>query len=334
MFKTGLLPIACLASLVFLAPALAADPAASGFKAGYDAGYKAAMEALKGAQAVAAAGPTAVPHTSAAAAPNGPPDWWNHSSLAAPRLDPAWRHRVEVRVGGTSLSGNDSGHAISGGGKLYSRSGRWTNELVVSIDKRRILQGGGGVSQRDYRMLEDSIRYDLSDKLYAATGLILERDDVNSIDHRTTVLAGAGYYLVDTPKLRINTFAGLGRLRESYLEPVPALIGIDGRSSGLVYLYQTLDWQLAENWSLQQGLRHIHDLDESGRYGDDPNHPGAYRALSMVKRYRTVGSLALTYQLSPRSAISASVESRFDSNPWPDVQGRDTVRRLSLNLMH
>lgn len=306
------------------------------FRAGYEAGYRAALQALQ-AGGSAAALPPAAP---AAAAPpaarteTGPPDWWNHSALLYRDLVPQWRHRVELQFSGATLSGNDSGRALRGGAKVFSRQARWTNELIYSIDKRKIQQPGGSLNQRDVQMLSESVRYDLTPGLYASGGVILEHDDVNLIDRRTTVLGGLGYYLVDTPRVRINTFAGLGRLHETYLAPVPALIGIEGRSSPLLYLYQTLDWQLTDQWVLQQGLRHMQDLDESGRYGPDPLRPGAYRIDAMVRRYRDVASLSLTYLLSPKSAITLGLESRFDSNPWPEVRRRDTSRRLTLNVMY
>lgn len=263
-----------------------------------------------------------------------PHDWWNHSALLYSRLEPAWRHHVELQFSGTGLSGNDSGHALRASGKLFSRSNQWTNELIVSLDKRHIVQAGGAINQRDYKMLQDSLRYDFGDKLYTAAGFIVERDDVNYIDRRDTVLAGFGYYVFDNPRMRLNTFVGLGKLNETYLDPVPGLIGISERSSGLLYLYQTFDWQLAKKWSLQQGFRQIRDLSESGKYVPDPSNPGLYTAGSMVKRYRNVANLSLNYQLSPRSAVSLGIESRYDSNPWPDVQPRDTTKRLSLNLMY
>lgn len=325
----------------------AADPASADYQAGYAAGYKAALEALKsGAAGTAPAAPAPTPAPAvASAAPAraaGPADWWNHSSLMGQaqqplldlRLDPGWRHRTEVNLSGTNMSGNDNGFAVRAGGKLYSRSGRWTNELQANVDRRRILQAGGATNQRDYRIFEESIRYDLTDKWYASTGIILERDDVAGIDSRATGLAGLGYYLVDNDKFRVNLFGGLGRLRERYMDPVPALIGLDGRSSGLLYLYQTFDWQINADWSLQQGFRHMRDLDDSGVYALDPARPGLYSAVRQEKRYRNVASVALTYQLNPRSSVSLSVESRYDSNPWPDVQPHDITRRLILNLMY
>lgn len=314
----------------------AADPASPEFKAGYEAGFKAAQEAMKAAAQNAPAA-AVTPPARAAAQPAGsaePGDWWNHSARLYRQLDPAWRHHVELQFSATGLNGNDTGHALRGNGKLFSRSGVWTNELIASLDKRKIVQAGGAVNQRDYKMLQESVRYDLTGKLYGSGGFIVERDDVNFIDRRNTLLAGLGYYALDTDSMRLNLFAGLGRLKETYLAPVPALVGIDGRSSNLLYLYQTFDWQIAEKWSLQQGFRQIRDLDDSGRYTPDPLRPGLYTASEMLKRYRNLTNVTLNYQLSPRSAVSFGVERRYDSNPWPDVKPRDTIKRLSLNLMY
>ncbi|MEC4720695.1 DUF481 domain-containing protein [Noviherbaspirillum sp. CPCC 100848] len=335
------------------APAATAAPAAkpvpgatADYQAGYDAGYKAAMEALKAsAMPATAAAPTSAqaaavaPTAVAVAAPapganNEPKDWWNHSALLYRQLDPAWRHHAELQFSATGLNGNDTGHALRGTGKLFSRSNRWTNELVASIDKRKIVQAGGAVNQRDYKMLQESLRYDITSNLYGSAGFIIERDDVNFIDRRDTVLAGFGYYLFDTPTMRLNAFVGLGKLDETYLAPVPSLVGISSRDSGLLYFYQTFDWQLSQNWTLQQGFRQIRDLDESGRYVLASSGPTPYTAAEFVKRYRNVSNVSLNYQLSPRSVLSFGVESRYDSNPWPDVRPRDTVRRISVNLLY
>jgi hypothetical protein len=316
------------------------------FKAGYEAGYKAALEALRSGATTPAAAPGAAPAPPGAApapavaqaappaAPAGPPDWWNHSALIYPDLHPEWRHRLEILLAGNNLNGNDNGFAIRGGAKLYSRTGRWTNDLKGNIDRRRILQAGGANNVRDYLFLEESVRYDLTDKAYASAGFILERDDVNYIDRRGTVLGGLGYYLVDNPKMRVNLFAGLGALHETYMEPVPSLIGVSSRNSGLLYLYQTFDWQLSPTWSVQQGIRYMRDFDKSGVYGPDPSRPGLYRSEGEVNRFRTVASVGLTYHIDPRSSITLSVESRYDSNPWPEVEPHDIARRLVFNLLY
>ncbi|HEY0844907.1 MAG TPA: DUF481 domain-containing protein [Noviherbaspirillum sp.] len=339
--RSSLRPTLKALALALLAAQLAhaADPASPEFKAGYEAGYKAAMEALRAgaagatAAAVATPAPRPVPGQATAGAPE-PGDWWSHSARLYRQIDPAWRHHVELQFSATDLHGNDTGHALRGNGKLFSRSGLWTNELIGSLDKRKIVQAGGAINQRDYKMLQDSVRYDLTAKLYGSGGFIIERDDVNFIDRRNTLLAGLGYYALDNERMRLNLFAGLGRLKETYLQPVPSLIGIDGRNSNLLYLYETFDWQIAEKWSLQQGFRQIRDLDESGRYTPDPLRPGLYAESEMVKRYRNLSNVTLNYQLSPRSALSFGVERRYDSNPWPDVKSTDTIKRLSLNLMY
>gem|GEM_PF-1240184 len=307
----------------------------SAYKAGYEAGYKAALEALKSGNAAAPTSPTTASPPVAApqsAKADGPPDWWNHSALIYPALTPTWRHHAELQISASSLSGNDEGSAVRGGGKLISRFNQWTNELIFSSDKRSINQSGV-INKRDTRMFQESLRYDLTNKLYAAGGYIWETDDVNFIDNRHTVLGGLGYYIFDTPRMRLNAFAGLGKFKETYLEPVPDLIGKSGRSSGLIYLYETFDWQIAERWSLQQGFRQIRDLDESGVYVLDPS-TGTYVAPTTVKRYRNAASLSLNYQMSPRSVLSLGVDQRHDSNPWPDVKPTDTTRRLSVNFIY
>lgn len=337
---------------VFAAAAQAADPATDpAYKAGFDAGYKAAMEALKSGAAPATPAAPSAPAVAPAVAPtaaapavatqaksDGPPDWWNHSALLYDKLDPAWRHHAELQFSGTSLSGNDTGIAVRASGKLYSRSDKWTNEAVLTMDRRSIDQSGVP-NVRDYRMFQESPRYDLSKQLYVSAGYIWETDDKSYINNRNTWLGGVGFYVLDNPKMRLNTFVGVGRLNESYLKDIQTFTGLTSRSSGLIYLYQSFDWQISEDWSLQQGFRQIRDLSESGHYSLNPAYSPAlsnsypYAADSMVKRYRNVSNISLNYRLSPRSALTLGVEQRYDSNPWPDVKSRDTTKRLSLNVM-
>ena len=325
-----------------------AGPEAS-YKAGYEAGYQAALKALEAnsapapmhidatAPVVPMAQPVATASGPAAPGARGsqsgePADWWNHSALLYSKLTPEWRHHAELQFSETSLRGNDSGSAMRASGKLFSRSNRWTNDMLLTIDRRAIAQSAGTSSKRDYRMFQDSVRYDLSDRLYASAGYIWETDDTSYIDNRHTLLAGAGYYLIDTAKVRLNAFAGFGRLKETYLEPVPSLIGITERGSNLLYFYQTFEWKFAENWSLQQGFRQIRDLQESGKYVLSSDG-STYVAGSMVKRYRNTANLSIDYRFSPRGTISAGVEVKHDSNPWPDVLPTDTTKRLSVNWM-
>lgn len=363
--------LAALTLLIALAGATGVARAADGnsYDAGYQAGYRAALEAAKKALAegrklddIAAApplaggegppaatgvGPVVLAPTAApgsAAANKEPADWWNHSSLAfglTPRDE--WRHSLQLQLSGVSLSGNEDGDAWRGGGKFFSRYGRFTNELTGTLDKREINSSGGAVNKRDYRLLQESLRYDLTDRWYVAGGVILERDDMSLIDRRTTFLLGPGYYWLDNDKFRLNTYLGYGRAGEKYMAYVRDHVGIDSRDFDMLYFYQTFEWRFAENWGLRQGFRLMQDLDESGRYVFDPvtsippsrTNPQGYEryvADKWVKRYRTVGAVDIDYRLSPRSVVSFGFETRYDSNPWPDVERRDRVKRLTLNL--
>jgi putative salt-induced outer membrane protein YdiY len=331
---------------VFAPTVQAADAPASGtYQQGFEAGYKAAMEAMKSGPApTMAVMPTAVPVAAATppagdqAKSDGPPDWWNHSALLYEKLDTNLRHHAELQFSGTSLSGNDAGIAIRASGKLFSRLDRWSNEALLTIDRRSINQSGV-LNVRDYRMFQESPRYDLTKQFYASAGYIWETDDKSYIDNRNTWLGGVGFYVLDNPKMRLNTFVGVGRLNERYLKDIQTYTGLTSRSSGLLYLYQSFDWQISEDWSFQQGFRQIRDLDESGHYvlntARSPSDPNSfpYVADSMVKRYRNVSNVALNYKLSPRSSLMLGIEQRYDSNPWPDVKSTDTIKRLTLNVM-
>jgi hypothetical protein len=358
--------IACAVLLACAAGVQAAD--APPYDAAYQAGYRAALEAAKKAlaegrkldelatpatapagdmapNAATGAGPVNLSQpTPASAGSAAPPDWWNHSSLAfGLKPQDEWRHSFQLQLSGASLSGNENGSGWRGGGKFLSRYGRLTNELSGTVDKRDIKSAGGGANTRDYRLLQDSLRYDLTDRWYVSGGAILERDDIALVTRRVTWLAGPGYYWLDTDKFRLNTFLGLGNVRENYMQYVRQHVGVDERSAGLLYFYETFAWQISENWGLRQGYRLMQDLDKSGHYVFDPARstpPSAsnpmgferYKADHWVNRYRTVAALDFDYRLGPRSTLSFGYETRFDSNPWPDVIRRDHTRRMTVNL--
>lgn len=358
MLRTPLRPTAALLFALSATPLGAAEGGQAATDAAYAAGYRDALEAVRAAQAAGHAIDTLAPPASApatvaasvaappaATADSGPREWWNHSSLRQPLQlhDDAWRHAAQAQLSFSSLSGNDDGNAWRGNGKLHSRLGRWTNELSLTLDKRNIKSANGALNSRDYRMLQESLRYDLTDRWYTAGGFILERDDVSLVDRRVTALAGAGYYWLDNERFRLNTYLAMGRVDERYMDYVRDHVEVDQRASGLLYLYQTFSWQLSENLSLRQGFRLMQDLKRSGHYVFDPvasTPPSAdnpqgferYRAANWVKRYRTITAVDLDYRLGPRSSASLGFENRYDSNPWPDVIRRDIVKRLSLNI--
>lgn len=336
-------PVAGLFALMLAGAVAAETPAAEpqpGYDAGFKAGYAAALKELsaKKAEAEAPAAPTVpAPAGPALSAPPtaGMPDWWNHSSYLYPNRD-GWRHHLEGGLSFTSLGGNDSGDATRINAKAFSQIGHWTNELSLSVDKREIVQVSGGLNEKDYRIFQENLRRDLSENWYVGGGYIWELDDQNLIDSRHTVLAGLGYYWIDRPGLRLDTFFGLGRFRENYMEFVRDYVGIERRDSNIFYAYQTLQWQLAPSWSLRQGFRLINDHGKSGRYVLDPANPrsGLYVPAEFVRRYRYLASLNLDYQLTPRAMLSFGFEKRHDSNPWPDVLKSDYTRRFSFNFQY
>lgn len=338
-----------------LPPALAAGSYDDGYREGFAAAIEAARQALRNGQSLdslqvpapVTAGrslDSAAPMASAGGpAAAEPRDWWNHSSLRYPLHTDAWRHGVELDLSYTGVTGNDDGSAWRANSAWHARLGRWTNELSLNLDKRDIVSVDGRVNRRDYRLLQQSLRYDLSDRWYLAGGFMLERDDVSLIDSRITALFGTGYYWIDDGRIRLNTYAAIGRFNEQYMDYVRDHVDIDSRDSGLVYLYQTFSWKITERLSLRQGLRLMWDTGRSGRYELDPvtsTPPSAsnpqgferYSATDWVRRYRSVAAIDVDYRLSPGVSASVGIERRYDSNPWPDVMRADTVRRMSLRL--
>lgn len=332
---------------------------------GYQEGYRAALEAARKAiaegrtaefvrdaapataatPAAAALAVPAVPAKLAAATPpgaKGPGDWWNHSSLLYPQGNDDWQNQAKLQGSFSSLSGNNTGSATMAKGEWFARQGRWTNELTLSIEQRNLAAVDGSVNSRDYRLLQESLRYDLNESLYASGGFIVERDDLTLVKSRVTGLIGLGRYWLDNSTLRLNTYAGLGQLNERYMSYVPAHVGLSQRSSALLYLYEQANWYINDRWSLRQGFRLMRDLQNSGQYRLDQGKslpPSAqnpqgfefFSAVSQTYRFRTVAALDLDYKLSPSSTVSLGLESRFDSNPWPGVVKRDNIRRVVLN---
>lgn len=357
------LSIALAIGLITLAPlARAADSPEYG--KGYQEGYRAALEAARKAiaegrttefvrdatpatadTAPPAAAAPAVPATVAAATPpvaKGLGDWWNHSSLRYAQGMDSWQNQARLQGSFSSLDGNNTGNATMAKGEWFARQGRWTNELSLNIERRNLAAVGGPANFRDYRLLQESLRYDLDESLYASGGFIYERDDLTLINSRVTGLMGLGRYWLDNSTLRLNTYAGLGRLNERYMSYVPDHVGVSQRSSGLLYIYEQASWRINDQWNLRQGFRLMRDLQKSGQYqldqgaslppsAQNPQGFEIYSAVSQTYRFRTVAALDLDYKLSPSSTLSLGLESRFDSNPWPGVVKRDTIRRVVLN---
>lgn len=347
-------------------PAFAVSTYDDGYRAGFAAALQAARQAIEQGRSLeslhapagtapqpdlytapstapSAAPPAAAAHASVPSADAEPRDWWNHSSLRYPLRDQAWRHGGQLDLSYTGVTGNDDGAAWRANAAWYARLGRWTNELSLKIDNRDIVSASGAVNRRDFALLQESLRYDLTGRWYLAGGFIAERDDMALIDSRATALFGTGYYWIDQGPFRLNTYAAIGYFDERYMDYVRDHVEVDGRNSGLLYLYQTFSWKISERVSLRQGLRLMWDADRSGRYALDPTRstpPGPenpqgferYSAVDWVRRYRSVAAIDIDYRLAPGVAASFGIERRYDSNPWPDVMRADTVKRVSLRL--
>lgn len=125
---------------------------------------------------------------------------------------PPIRYQGTLNVGGNRTSGNTNTQAVN-------VSTRWT----VRSDRHRVLAEGkynyGEVNRQvTVRNTLASLKYDLflSRKIFANAEGLLEKDTFQNLTSRTTMGAGFGYQLFDTPRATVSAVAGLAHVSEHY----------------------------------------------------------------------------------------------------------------------
>jgi len=259
-------------------------------------------------------------------------DWWDHSSLKYEPMPSGYLLHLEGQYNFASLSGNNSGSVYRGGGRFVARKDRLTNYLSYQIDKRKISQSDGGHTDIDYQIFQESLRYDISRKLYAEGGFIWEKDRISLIDNRDIYYAGAGWHVLDLDGFRLDLFAAAGYETELYAPRVMQALGFDRAHHYISYLGQDCLWHIGRRLALHESFRVFTDFEKTSIYNlaDD----GTVTTTGKTNRYRWKFRTDLDFKLTRNFSFVSSYEINYDNNPWPTVLKRDSVLTTGVKFSY
>jgi len=212
-----------------------------------------------------------------------------------------WSARVMLGVNGSS--GNSDRFRIHGRGELNREGERNRINLYASGD----LDEKDGETTADQVLVGGRVEQDIDERLFGFFRQDFERDEVETIDLRSTSLLGIGYFAIKSPTLVWKPRAGVGY---EYEKPSEG----DSNDSVLGSLGWSLEHTRAE-W-----LRLTHEFDYLPKV-DDP-----------FDDYRLVSDLGAEVPLadSEEWAVRFGLRHKFNSMPQSGIEELDTNYDVSV----
>lgn len=313
------------------------------YREGREAGRKEAEAALKGEarpteaapQAAAPAPPAAGPVTAEHAKPDLDA-WWEKSSLKYSPVPGQWLFHVEGTLDYKHRTGNTQSDRYNGSASLMVRKWRFTNTLSYIIDKeftQQLSQTGTYTksTENDYRSVQDSLRYDLTDRLYAEGGYLWEKDRANYIAGRNSYYAGVGYTLIDMERHNLGVFAAGGYERENYPELIKNALNLEYLETGAAYFREDYRWNITDRLTYKQTFRIIQNLKSTDVYNNDVTR---FYVTGDTNRYRWFLINELYFKLVPHVSFMIGYKYEYDSNPWPTVDKTDTTLKSGIQFSY
>jgi len=206
----------------------------------------------------------------------------------------------EVDIGGLYQTGNSPLDTISASGKLIYQKGSWENEFALSYN---FVNDSGTTTTRRF-VARDQTKYTLSERWYATSRLRFVDDKDDGFQWQTFELAGPGYRVFDTDKLKFSVEAGPG-LRQAREKSE------DGGSVN----NDLVGWAAADfAWKITKGAKFTNNFGSSGD----------------SKRVQLDNTTALTLKIVDDFSARLSYEVRHDTDPGDDAEKTDTTAKASL----
>lgn len=289
------------------------------------------------------AGKTAGETASKAAAPAGQPvaapqaeqglgAWWEKNSLTYGSLPERWLFHSEGTLDYKLKKGNTESEVYNGSASLMARKRRFTNTLFYAVDRETSEPTPVAPTDNtdtDYRSFQESLRYDLTAKLYGETGYMWEKDTANLVSSRDIFYAGLGYALLDQGPLHLEIFLGGGSQEEKFPEAIRDSLGITAEQVTAGYFREDFQWKISERITYKETFRIIQNFSDSEVFNDDPAN--LYQT-GETKRYRWFLINEIYFSLTDHLSFMTGYKIEYDSNPWPTVRDRDETLKSGIQF--
>jgi len=293
------------------------------YREGIAAGRKEAAAELKCGTAPASTAPSSIASEASAAVQHRPAKeslgkWWEKSSLKYSPLPEGWLFHFEGSLDYKHQSGNISSNLYDGSATLKVRKHRFTNTLALIINKQstaQILSPGSAAVQidNDYHSLQESLRFDLTKRLYADVGYTWEKDTVNYIEHRNIFYSGMGYAPIDTRRHSLEVFAAGGYEKVQFPDLVKDFVNLDHLNAAALFFREDYRWNISDRIAYKQTFRIIQNFQKSLIINADQLN---LHAVGETYRYRWFLLNEVYLKLVEHLNFSSGSKIEYNNNPW------------------
>jgi putative salt-induced outer membrane protein YdiY len=293
------------------------------YREGMAAGRKEAAAELKCGTAPASPAPSSIISEVPAAVPNRPAKenfdkWWEKSSLNYSPLPARLLFHVEGDLSYKHISGNLRSNLYEGSATLKARKHRFTNTLAFNINKESVSQilapGLAAVKiDTNYYNLQESIRFDLTKRLYADVGYTWEKDTINYIKDRNILYSGIGYAPIDTRRHSLEAFVAGGSEKVQFPNSVKAYVSRDHLHAATIYFREDYRWNISDRITYKQTFRIIQNFEDNLAINIDQIK---FHAVGEPYRYRWFLLNEIYWKLVEHLNFSSGSKLEYNNNPW------------------
>jgi hypothetical protein len=249
-------------------------------------------------------------------------DWWNKSSLDYDPMPQQFLLHGDIEYRYQKASGNMDSFVHALLSRIDLRKRRITNSFAYTVDKNKIETTFAGRSEQNHQIVEDTIKFDLTPKIFANAGAIWETNTIALIDSRYALYGGAGYRLFTTAGHKFYALLAYGYLDEKYTGNVVRMLGFSKRNFNTGFLDQNYEWNVTESVTFNEKFRLIHSLNSTEHFV--LNESGNLTSRGRKRRNIDVVSLHLDFKITDSFFLTNEYLINYDGTPWPGVKTTDT----------
>jgi hypothetical protein len=293
------------------------------YQEGMAAGRKEAAAKLKCESASTSAALSSNASEAPAAVQDGliqksPGKWWEKSSLKYSPLPERWLFHIEGSLNYKHSSGNLRSNLYEGSATLKVRKHRFTNTLAFIINRESMAQipspGSAAIEiDTDYQSIQESLRFDLTKRLYADVGYTLEKDTINYIKARNIFYTGIGYAPIDARKHSLEAFVAGAYEKVQFPDSVKAFVSTDHLNAAAIYFREDYHWDISERIAYKQTFQFIQNFENSLIINADQFN---LHVVGETYRYRWFLSNEIYWRLVEHLNFSSGSKIEYNSNPW------------------
>jgi hypothetical protein len=309
------------------------------YREGMEAGRKEAATELKCVTVPASAAPPGIASDAPAMVQDRPAKerlekWWEKSSLNYFPLPERWLFHVEGSLDYKHRSGNIASSLYDASATLKVRKHRFTDTLTFIINKEltaQITSPGSAAIQIDidYRSIQESLRFDLTKRLYADVGYVREKDTINYIKDRSIFYSGMGYGLIDTKRHSLEAFAAGGFERVQFLDSVRNFVSSDHLNAATLFFREDYRWNISDRISYKQTFRITQNFEKKLIINDSQTN---LHAIGETYRYRWSFINDIYLKLVEHLNFSSGSNIEYNSNPWLLVKRLDVTLKSGIQF--